>query len=192
MKLAHLKKWTAIGLSAVMLLALAACSSDDSDSTTTTEPTTAVTDDATEATDNATEATDDAVDETGEAKTVVSFNARFLDSAEEPLANYTIETTVDGESTQYITDDDGMATIPDLPRTGTVELSILDEENTEVGLIELTLADGSITDVAESDDGTYSLTILSSADLVDLTFELSDDGTLACTLAADDSAVLAE
>ena len=75
-----------------------------------------------------------------------------------------------------------------LPLTGTVEVALLDDEGAETATATLELAQGSVTDVTEGEDGVWLVTLLADGDALSLDFVQMDDGALTCALDLDEAA----
>ena len=173
----------AVGLSAALLwAALAACSSDTgtetggSASSPPAETETVSPSPETESTAPAQE-----TDGTAEAD-ALALSFTFLDSDGAALADASVQLTIDGEQADYPTDSDGRLTVGGLPRTGTAELVLADSSGAQLGVLELQLSEGSVTDVADSGDGTAVLTVLSGTAETALTVTVGDGGILQCAL----------
>lgn len=178
-------KYLALGLcGALLLAALAACSSDSGlteetvspspDETEAVSPTPAEEEDAAQETDTPDETADDGL--------ALAFT--LLDADGAPLSDATLQLTIGEDQADYPAEEDGTLTVSGLPRTGTVELALTDSAGAELGTLELQLSEGSVTDAVDNGDGTASLTVLDEADEAALTLAMGEDGALSCSLTA--------
>ena len=120
-------------------------------------------------------------DGTAEAD-ALALSFTFLDSDGAALADASVQLTIDGEQADYPTDSDGRLTVGGLPRTGTAELVMADSSGAQLGVLELQLSEGSVTDVADNGDGTAVLTVLSGTAETALTVTVGYGGILQCAL----------
>ena len=177
-------QWMTIGLSAALLFAaLTACSTGSGANETEESPSASPAE--TEAVSPEPESQEPA-QETGDGSEseadALALSFTLLDADGAPLADASAQLTIDGNQADYPADTDGTLTVAGLPREGTVELVLTDSADAELGTLELQLAEGSVTDVADSGDGTASLTVLSGAAEVALTVTVGDSGLLSCSL----------
>ena len=127
------RNWMALGLGAALLLTAAACSAGDSGSTDESEsPSLSVEDDT--------------------AAQTLSLLTTFADSEGQPLTGVTVRVNDGTEELDYILDDQGGLTLTDLPRTGTVEVTLLSAEGeaADETLTGETGTDGTLTETDEA------------------------------------------
>lgn len=179
-------QWMTIGLSTALLFAaLTACSTGSGANETEESPSASPTETEAVSPEPEEESQEPAL-ETGEGSDseadALALSFTLLDADGAPLADASAQLTIDGNQADYPADTDGTLTVAGLPREGTVELVLTDSAGAELGTLELQLAEGSVTDVADSGDGTASLTVLSGAAEVALTVTVGDSGLLSCSL----------
>lgn len=118
------RKWMALGLGAALLLTTAACSADDSGSTDESESPSLSTEDDT-------------------ASQPLSLLSTFVDGEGQPLTGVIIRVDDGTEELDYTLDDQGVLTLSDVPRGGTLEVTVLSEGS---GAADETLPDETGTD----------------------------------------------
>ena len=181
-------QWMTIGLSAALLFAaLTACSTGSGANETEESPsaspaeTEAVSPEPEEESQEPAQETGDGSESEADA---LALSFTLLDADGAPLADASAQLTIDGNQADYPADTDGTLTVAGLPREGTVELVLTDSADAELGTLELQLAEGSVTDVADSGDGTASLTGLTESGEAAITLDMGDGGPLTCFLTA--------
>ena len=176
-------KWMTLGLGMALMLSLAACSQQEAEETASPTPdptTTPVQEELVES--------PAAEPEEGEEEATLTMTASFRDEAGAALAGATVRFTVGETEAEYLTGEDGVLTVASLPLTGTVEVALLDDEGAETATATLELAQGSVTDVTEGEDGVWLVTLLADGDALSLDFVQTDAGALTCALDLDEAA----
>lgn len=188
----NLKKWLALGLSgALLLMLLAACSSDSGQEAETSESPAAETETVSPSPEAADESADPAPEAGDDTETdTLALTFTFLDGDGAALADAAVQLTMNGDQADYPTDSNGVLSVGGLPRTGTVELVLTDSAGAQLGTLELRLTEGSVIDVADNGDSTAVLTILSDTVETSLTVTVGEDSVLQCALdlGAEDTA----
>ena len=172
-------KWMTLGLGMALMLSLAACSQQEAEETASPTP------------DPTTTPVQEEVVESPSASAeqeTLTLTASFRDEAGAALAGATVRFTVGETEAEYLTGEDGVLTVASLPLTGTVEVALLDDEGAETATATLELAQGSVTDVTEGEDGVWLVTLLADGDALSLDFVQTDDGALTCALDLDETA----
>lgn len=166
-------KWMTLGLGMALMLSLAACSQQEAEGTASPTP------DPT-----ATPVQEEVVESPSASagQESLTLTASFRDEAGAALAGATVRFTVGETEAEYLTGEDGVLTVASLPLTGTVEVALLDDEGTETATATLELAQGSVTDVTEGEDGVWLVTLLTDVDTLSLSFVQTDAGALTCAL----------
>lgn len=172
-------KWMTLGLGMALMLSLAACSQQEAEETASPTP------------DPTTTPVQEEVVESPSASAEqesLTLTASFRDEAGAALAGATVRFTVGETEAEYLTGEDGVLTVASLPLTGTVEVALLNDEGTATATATLELAQGSVTDVTEGEDGVWLVTLLADGDALSLDFVQTDDGALTCALDLDEAA----
>ena len=170
-------KWLTLGLSMALLLTMAACSQQEEEEAASPSP-----DPSETPVEEVVESPAETEETGGETEEMLTISASFQDEAGAALADATVRFTVDDTVADYLTDENGALTVASLPRTGTIEVSLLDEAGEETTGIVLEVTEGSVTDVAEQEDGSYLVTLLTGEESLSLSFVQGDDGSLTCAL----------
>lgn len=99
--------------------------------------------------------------------------------------------TLNGSTAQFSTpetgarcplDNSGEVIISGLPRSGELELTLLDRQESVQGAMILAFSEGAVIDAATGEDGVGYITVRRDTEEVALTFLLAEDGALRCTL----------
>lgn len=171
-------KWMTLGLGMALMLSLAACSQQEAEETAspTPDPTATPVQKVVES------------PSASAGQETLTLTASFQDEAGAALAGATVRFTIGETEAEYLTGEDGVLTVASLPLTGTVEVALLDDEGAETAAATLELAQGSVTDVTEGEDGVWLVTLLADGDALSLDFVQTDDGALTCALDLDETA----
>ena len=181
-------KWMTLGLGMALMLSLAACSQQEAEETASPTPDPTATPVQEEVVESPAASAEPGMEETEESQETLALTASFQDEAGAALAGATVRFTVGATEAEYLTGEDGALTVASLPLTGTVEVALLDDEGTETAGVALELAQGSVTDVTEGEDGAWLVTLLTDADTLSLSFVQTDAGALTCALDLDEAA----
>ena len=181
-------KWMTLGLGMALMLSLAACSQQEAEETASPTPDPTATPVQEEVVESPAASDEPGLEEIEESQETLTLTASFQDEAGAALAGATVRFTVGETEAEYLTGEDGALTVASLPLTGTVEVALLDDEGTETATATLELAQGSVTDVTEGEDGAWLVTLLTDADTLSLSFVQTDAGALTCALDLDEAA----
>lgn len=180
-------KWMTLGLGMALMLSLAACSQQEAEETASPTPDPTATP-VQEVVESPSASAEPGLEETEESQETLTLTASFRDEAGAALAGATVRFTVGETEAEYLTGEDGVLTVASLPLTGTVEVALLDDEGAETATATLELAQGSVTDVTEGEDGVWLVTLLADGDALSLDFVQTDAGALTCALDLDEAA----
>lgn len=181
-------KWMTLGLGMALMLSLAACSQQEAEETASPTPDPTATPVQEVVVESPAASAEPGLEETEESQETLTLTASFRDEAGAALAGATVRFTVGETEAEYLTGEDGALTVASLPLTGTVEVALLDDEGAETATATLELAQGSVTDVTEGEDGVWLVTLLADGDALSLDFVQTDDGALTCALDLDETA----
>ena len=180
-----MKKLFALLTALALMLSLAACSQQEAEETASPTPDPTATPVQEEVVESPAVSAEPGLEETEESQETLTLTASFQDEAGAALAGATVRFTVGDTEAEYLTGEDGALTVASLPLTGTVEVALLDDEGTETATATLELAQGSVTDVTEGEDGVWLVTLLTDVDTLSLSFVQTDAGALTCALDLD-------
>ena len=174
-------RWMTLGLGMALMLTMAACSGQEAEETPSPTPDPVETSAQEEVVESPAASEEPELEGT-EVQETLTLTASFQDEAGAALAGATVRFTAGETEAEYLTGEDGTLTVASLPRTGTVEVALLDEEGQALATAALELSEGSVTDVTEGEDGSYLVTLLTGEEGISLSFVQQDDGSLTCTL----------
>lgn len=112
----------------------------------------------------------------------LAVTAAFAQEDRTPLSGNTVRLSHSEDSADYQLDAEGTQRASGLPRSGEMQLTLLDQRQDVQGAMTLSFDQGAVTDAATGQDGVGHITVRNSADEVSLVFTLEENGTLQCAL----------
>ena len=108
--------------------------------------------------------------------------AGFLREDGAPLDRGTVRLSAGEGAADYPLAGSGEVRIAGLPRRGDLLLTILDAQGRTAGRMPLSISEGAVIDAATGEDGAGHITHRRDTDIVAVSFLLSEDGSLQCSL----------
>lgn len=119
---------------------------------------------------------------TAEQPDTLAVTAAFEREDKSPLSGDTVRLSHGGDSSDYQLDAEGTLRASGLPRSGEMQLTLLDQREDVQGAMTLSFDQGAVMDAATDQDGVGHITVRSGADEVSLVFTLDESGALQCGL----------
>ena len=108
--------------------------------------------------------------------------AGFSSEDGNPVVGNTVRLSSGGSGTDYALDGDGKLQAAYLPRNGELLLTLFDRQQKVQGAMTLVFDQGAVIDATTGEDGVGHITVRTDADEVALLFDVTESGTLTCTL----------
>ena len=112
----------------------------------------------------------------------ITITAAFKQEDGIALANDTIRFSDNENSMDYQLDEKGKLNISGLPREGELSVTVLDKQTQPQGTITLSFTQGSVVDVATSENSIGHITLKEDTEELALDFVLCDDNSIQCSL----------
>lgn len=118
---------------------------------------------------------------TVEQPDTLALTAAFAREDGDPLDGSTVRLSAGGRGTDYALED-GQLEAAGLPRSGELELTLLDPGQEVQGAMTLSLGQGAVIDASTGADGVGHVTVRADTDRVALRFAVQENGALTCSL----------
>lgn len=112
----------------------------------------------------------------------LTVTAAFEREDRSPLSGNTVRLSHGEDSSDYQLDAEGTLRASGLPRSGEMQLTLLNQRQDVQGAMTLSFDQGAVMDAATDQDGVGHITVRNGADEVSLVFTLAENGTLQCAL----------
>ena len=112
----------------------------------------------------------------------VSVEASFRQEDGEALRESTVRVSMEANSVDYQLDGSGALAVSGLPRSGTLTLTVLDQQDRIRGATNLTFSEGGVIDASTDSGGDGHITLKHDTREIALVFLLQEDGTILCAL----------
>ena len=112
----------------------------------------------------------------------VSVEASFRQEDGEALGESTIRVSTESDSADYPLDGNGTLAVSGLPRSGTLTLTGLHQQDRIRGTTDLIFSVGAVIDASTDSGGDGHITLKADTREIALVFLLQEDGTILCTL----------
>ena len=112
----------------------------------------------------------------------VSIEASFRQEDGEALRESTVRVSTEENSADYPLDGSGALAVSGLPRSGTLTLTVLDQQDRIRGATNLTFSEGAVIDASTDSGGDGHITLKHDTREIALVFLLQEDGTILCGL----------
>lgn len=125
---------------------------------------------------------EDNADPPEDAKDDLTLMAGFSKEDGIALSGNTVRLSSGEGGKDYPLDGSGKLQATGLPRNGDLFLTVLDPQGQAAGKMTLSISEGAVIDATTSEEGTGHITLRKDTDIIALSFSLSDDGSLQCSL----------